>query len=176
MGLFGTLLRPGRIISGRRRRGKGVVEPSELRPLFPPPGATIRATVEQVAGSLGGRSEADSGGSRHGVVESGPGGDDADFLEIEQFARLKKLAHKPGPVLFAVLLLVSLVACRALLGGGALAGGALLPAPGDVVRPVVPVRRRLAPRRHRRYRERAALPRRPRRPVRRSSSAPPASR
>ncbi|WP_405617312.1 glycosyltransferase [Streptomyces sp. NBC_01508] len=132
MGLSGTLLRPGRIIGARKRRGKGVVEASELRALFPPPGATVRATVEQVAGSLGGGSETEAGGSRHGAVESGPGGDDADFLEIEQFARLKRLAHKPGPVLFAVLLVVSLVACRALLGGGALAGGALLPAPPDV--------------------------------------------
>lgn len=34
-------------------------------------------------------------------------------------------------MLFLILLLVSLVACRNLLGGGALAGGALLPAPAD---------------------------------------------
>ncbi|MEV5204546.1 glycosyltransferase [Streptomyces sp. NPDC053720] len=130
-GLFGTLLRPGRILSARRSRGKGVVDQTELRGLFPPPGATVRATVDQVAGNFG-SSDADSGGSRHGAVESGPGGDDADFLEIEQFARLKRIGRKPGPVLFAVLLLVSLVACRGLLGGGALAGGALLPAPADV--------------------------------------------
>ncbi|MFC9429387.1 glycosyltransferase family 2 protein [Streptomyces sp. NPDC056987] len=131
-GLLGTLLRPGRIISARKDRGKGVVEAAELRPLFPPAGATVRVTVEQIAASLGGDSDSDSGGSRHGAVESGPGGDDADYMEIEQFARLKKLAHKPGPVLFAILLLVSLVACRGLLGGGALAGGALLPAPADI--------------------------------------------
>ncbi|WP_405890565.1 glycosyltransferase [Streptomyces sp. NBC_00133] len=132
MGLFGVLLRPERIIAGRRRRSQRAVEASELRPLFPPPGATVRATVEQVAGHIGGGSDSDSGGSRHGAVESGPGGDDADFLEIEQFARLKKIARKPGPLLFAVLLLVSLVACRGLFGGGSLAGGALLPAPADV--------------------------------------------
>ncbi|WP_385620580.1 glycosyltransferase [Streptomyces sp. P8-A8] len=130
-GFFGTLLRPGRILSARRSRGKGAVDQTELRGLFPPPGATVRATVDQVAGNFG-SSEADSGGSRHGAVESGPGGDDADFLEIEQFARLKRVGRKPGPVLFALLLLVSLVACRGLLGGGALAGGALLPAPADV--------------------------------------------
>lgn len=130
-GFFGTLLRPGRILSARRSRGKGVVDQTELRGLFPPPGATVRATVDQVAGNFG-SSDADSGGSRHGAVESGPGGDDADFLEIEQFARLKRVGRKPGPVLFALLLLVSLVACRGLLGGGALAGGALLPAPADV--------------------------------------------
>ncbi|MFE7778098.1 glycosyltransferase family 2 protein [Streptomyces sp. NPDC057445] len=132
MGLSGTLLRPEKILAGRRRRGKPVVDAGELRPLFPPPGATVRATVEQVASSLGAGKDSDSGGSRHGIVESGPGGDDADFLEVEQFARLKRIARKPGPVLFAILLLVSLVACRALLTGGALAGGALLPAPDEV--------------------------------------------
>ncbi|MCZ7459914.1 glycosyltransferase [Streptomyces sp. WMMC940] len=132
MGLLGTLLRPERILAARRRRGRALVDASELRPLFPPPGATVRATFEQVAGSLGAGRDSDSGGSRHGAVESGPGGDEADFLEVEQFARLKKIARKPGPVLFALLLVVSLVACRGLLGGGALAGGALLPAPGEL--------------------------------------------
>ncbi|MFD8149604.1 glycosyltransferase [Streptomyces sp. NPDC059720] len=133
-GLLGTLLRPERILAGRRGRGAPQVDKDELRPLFPPPGATVRATVEQVAGDLVGRSDAEAatGAGRHGgAVESGPGGDDADFLEVEQFARLKRVARKPGPVLFLVLLLVSLVACRQLLGGGALAGGALLPAPAD---------------------------------------------
>ncbi|MFP3992030.1 glycosyltransferase [Streptomyces sp. E11-3] len=131
-GLFATLLRPGRIMSARRRRGAGAVEASELRPLFPPPGATVRVTVEQVASNLGGRADTESASAgRHGAVESGPGGDDADYLEIEQFARAKRLARKPGPVLFAALLLVSLVACRSLIGGGALTGGALLPAPAD---------------------------------------------
>ncbi|MBP0461313.1 glycosyltransferase family 2 protein, partial [Streptomyces montanisoli] len=134
MGLSGTLLRPGRILGGRRTRAGATTEFSELRPLFPPPGATIRATVEQAAASLGagGASDSETGGSRHGVVESGPGGEDADYMEIEQFARLKKLARRPGPVLFAVLLVFSIVACRALLSGGSLAGGALLPAPSHV--------------------------------------------
>ncbi|MFI6771083.1 glycosyltransferase [Streptomyces sp. NPDC050355] len=132
-GLFGTLLRPGKILAARKRRGRPSVEASELRSLFPPPGATVRATVEQVAGNLAGRAAPDvASAGRHGAVESGPGGDDADFLEVEQFARLKRIARKPGPVLFLVLLLVSLVACRELLGSGALTGGALLPAPGSV--------------------------------------------
>ncbi|WP_030814207.1 glycosyltransferase family 2 protein [Streptomyces sp. NRRL S-337] len=132
-GLFGTLLRPGKILAARKRRGRPAVEASELRPLFPPPGATVRATVEQIAGNLAGRAAPDvASAGRHGAVESGPGGDDADFLEIEQFARLKRIARKPAPVLFLVLLLVSLIACRGLLGSGALTGGALLPAPGSV--------------------------------------------
>ncbi|MFJ8902606.1 glycosyltransferase family 2 protein [Streptomyces sp. NPDC102370] len=133
-GLMGVLLRPERVLAGRRDRGSPQVDKDELRPLFPPPGATVRVTVEQVASNLVGRSdpEAVSGAGRHGSgLESGPGGDDADFLEVEQFARLKRIARRPGPVLFLLLLLVSLVACRQLLGGGALAGGALLPAPAD---------------------------------------------
>ncbi|MER8048097.1 glycosyltransferase [Streptomyces sp. NPDC094032] len=130
MGLLATLLRPEKILAARKRRKNPAVPASELRPLFPPPGATVRAAAEQLASHFG-DSDADAG-SRHGAVESGPGGDDADFMEVEQFARLKKVAGKPGPVLFAVLLLVSLVACRGLFGGGSLAGGALLPAPDTV--------------------------------------------
>lgn len=130
-GLLSTLLRPERIIAARRRRGPSQIDKGELRQLLPPPGATIRATVEQIAGNFSGGSDPDtsSAGRHGGAVESGPGGDDADFLEVEQFARLKRIARKPGPVLFLGLLLVSLVACRALLGSGALTGGALLPAP-----------------------------------------------
>ncbi|MCX4664217.1 glycosyltransferase family 2 protein [Streptomyces uncialis] len=129
-GLAATLLRPGRVLAARRTRGRPKPDKNELRPLFPPPGATVRATVEQVTSSFAGSDEADTGG-RHGAVETGPGDDDAEFLEVEQFARLKRVGRKPGPVLFAVLLLFALVACRALLGPGALAGGALLPAPAE---------------------------------------------
>ncbi|TWV42606.1 glycosyltransferase [Streptomyces misionensis] len=132
-GLLGTLLRPERIIAARRRRGTPRIDKDELRRLFPPPGATIRATVEQFAGNLTAGSDTDTtpAGRHGGAVESGPGGDDADFLEVEQFARLKRIARRPGPVLFLALLVISLVACRALLSGGALGGGALLPAPAS---------------------------------------------
>ncbi|MFF5403962.1 glycosyltransferase [Streptomyces misionensis] len=132
-GLLGTLLRPERIIAARRRRGTPRIDKDELRRLFPPPGATIRATVEQFAGNLTAGSDTDTApaGRHGGAVESGPGGDDADFLEVEQFVRLKRIARRPGPVLFLALLVISLVACRALLSGGALGGGALLPAPAS---------------------------------------------
>ena len=130
VGLLGVLLRPGRVLGARHRRGHGVVPPSELRPLFPPPGATVRATVDQVVSNFAGRADAATAAAgRHGgAVESGPGDEDGDFLEVEQFARLKRMARKPGPVLFAILLVVSLAACRSLFGSGSLFGGALLPA------------------------------------------------
>lgn len=127
-GLLGVLLRPERILAARRSRGPSQIDKDELRQLFPPPGATIRATAEQVAANFSSNSDVDTSAGRHGsAVESGPGGDDADFLEIEQFARLKRIARKPGPVLFLALLLISLAACRALLGGGALAGARCCP-------------------------------------------------
>ncbi|PSJ27519.1 family 2 glycosyl transferase [Streptosporangium nondiastaticum] len=128
-GLFRVLLRPGRIRAARAKRGAPAVAPSELRALFPPPGATLRATAEQLATSIGGRWDDGPAGGRHGAAESGPTGEDADFLEIEQFARLKRILRKPAPVLFGLLLLVSVVACRELFGTGSLSGGALLPAP-----------------------------------------------
>lgn len=132
-GLLATLLRPGRVLAARRARRRPAVPAKELRPLFPPPGATLRANAEQLAGYFGADRDTEAphtGAGRHGgAVESGPGGDDADFLEIEQFARIKRIARKPAPVLFALLLLVSVIACRSLLGGGSLMGGALLPAP-----------------------------------------------
>ncbi|MGD6752595.1 glycosyltransferase [Streptomyces sp. BH105] len=130
-GLLATLLRPGRILAARRQRGKGSVDPKELRPLFPPPGATVRLTVEQVAGSLfeGSDPETARAGRHGGGGLESP--DDAEFVRVERFARLKRVARNPGPVLVVVLLFVSLIACRGLLGGGALAGGALLPAPAD---------------------------------------------
>ena len=128
-GLLGVALRPHRFLAGRRRRAQAVADPAELRPLFPPPGATVRLAVEQLASNFTGRADPDSGSARHGAVESGPTDEDSDFLEVENFARLKRIASKPAPVLFASLLLVSLVACRDLFGSGSLSGGALLPAP-----------------------------------------------
>ena len=66
---------------------------------------------------------------------SGPGGDDADFLEIEQFARLKSVAAKPGPY--------SSPSCwssrsspAADSSAAARSGGALLPAPAGRLRPL----------------------------------------
>ncbi|WP_225845216.1 glycosyltransferase family 2 protein [Streptomyces sp. HPF1205] len=130
VGLLGVLLRPGRVLGARRARRHATVPPKELRPLFPPPGATVRATVDQVVSNIAGRADASTAavGRHGGAVETGPGDEDGDFLEVEQFARLKRMARKPGPVLFAVLLVVSLAACRSLLSGGTLSGGALLPA------------------------------------------------
>ncbi|MFF5447033.1 glycosyltransferase family 2 protein [Streptomyces sp. NPDC012888] len=133
-GLLATLLRPGRILTARRRRARAAdpaVPPGELRPLFPPPGATLRANLEQLAAYAGaGRATDTPGTGRHGGgLETGPGGEDADFLHTERFSRLRRIGRNPAPLLLAFLLLTSFAACRSLLVGGSLMGGALLPAP-----------------------------------------------
>ena len=130
-GLAHVLLRFGGVIAARarRRRTRGP-DAIDDRSLFPAPGATMRAAVENLVAEFAGRTGNEAMSSRHGSVESGPVDDDAEFLEVEQFARLKRIARKPAPVLFAGLLLITLVACRNLIGTGALYGGALLPTPG----------------------------------------------
>ncbi|MFC1416930.1 glycosyltransferase [Streptacidiphilus cavernicola] len=130
-GFAHVLLRFGRVIAGRARRSRSR-RPDALddRSLFPAPGASARATIENLVAEFAGKTGNEAISSRHGSVESGPVDDDSEFLEIEQFARLKRIARKPAPVLFAGLLLLTLVASRNLLGSGALYGGALLPTPG----------------------------------------------
>jgi len=129
-----VLLRAPKLLAARARRARTRSRHDALddRALFPAPGATIRLTVEQLAADLIGRAGNEAFSSRHGggAVESGPGDEDADFLEVEQFSRLRRLARRPGPVLFAGLLVVTLAAARGLLGSGPLSGGALLPTPG----------------------------------------------
>lgn len=131
-GLLATLLRPGRVLAARKARRRPVVPAAELRPLFPPPGASLRANAEQLAGYFGEARDTDAApAGRHGgaSILTAPG-EDGDYpVAEERFARLKRIARNPAPALFAVLLLVSLAACRALIGGGSLMGGALLPAP-----------------------------------------------
>lgn len=131
-GLLATLLRPGRVLVARRARRRPAVPAAELRPLFPPPGASLRANAEQLAGYFGDARDSDSvPAGRHGggSILTAPG-EDGDYPAAEErFARLKRIARNPAPVLFGLLLLVSLAACRALIGGGSLMGGALLPAP-----------------------------------------------
>ena len=134
-GLFGTLLRPGRILAARRARGRPAVDAGRAAAALPAARRHRprhrRTGRRQLRRPL--RPDSDSGGSRHGAVESGPRrrrrrlpGDRA--VRAAQADR----AASPAPCSSPSCSLVSLVACRGLLGGGALAGGALLPAPADV--------------------------------------------
>ncbi|MFG2825234.1 glycosyltransferase [Kitasatospora sp. NPDC048365] len=128
-GLGHELIRLPRLMLARKRRKRTrAVDSLDDRTLFPAPGATARLAVENAISSLGIGGGEDPGAGRHGSVESGPGDDDADDLVVEQFALIKKLARRPAPVLFTLLLVFALAAGRNLIGSGYLQGGALLPA------------------------------------------------
>ncbi|MGW4896557.1 glycosyltransferase [Kitasatospora sp. NPDC004240] len=127
-GLGHELVRFPRLLAARKRRARTrAADALDDRTLFPAPGATTRLAVEGAIGSLGIGGGDDSGAGRHGSVEAG-GDEDGEDLVVEQFTLIKKLARRPAPVLFAALLVFALAACRGLFGGGALFGGALLPA------------------------------------------------
>ncbi|MDH6136944.1 GT2 family glycosyltransferase [Kitasatospora sp. MAA4] len=128
-GLGHELVRLPRLLLARKRRAQTrSYDPLDDRSLFPAPGATARLAIETAIGSLGVGGGDDSTVGRHGSAESGPGDDDNEVLEVEQFAVIKKLARRPAPVLFASLLVFALIAGRNLIGSGSLLGGALLPA------------------------------------------------
>lgn len=130
IGVFSVLLRPYRFIAGRRARARTrVVDDADFRDLFPPRGASVRHAFDQLVGSISRRVEPEGTRGRHSVLESGPTSEDAEDLEVENFARLRAVVQKPGVALTVLLLIVTLVAARDVLTGGRLLGGALLPAP-----------------------------------------------
>lgn len=131
VGVFSVLLRPFRVIAGRRARARTrVAEDADFRDLFPPRGASVRHAFDALVGSISRRVEPEGGRrSRHSVLDSGPTSEDAEDLEVENFARVRALVQRPGVALTLLLLLVTAVAARDVLTGGRLLGGALLPAP-----------------------------------------------
>lgn len=137
IGVYSVLLRPYRFISGRRARSRTrVAEDADFRDLFPPRGASVRQAFDALVGSISRRVEPEGARARNSVLESGPTSEDAEDLQVENFARLRAVVQRPGVALTVLLLLVTLVAARDILTGGRLLGGALLPVPdtaGDLI-------------------------------------------
>jgi hypothetical protein len=121
-----VLLRPGRVLAGRRALAAQRTLPnSALAGLRPRPGSQLRHTLEALGGILaGGRTDTDT---RYGAMESGPTDDDADYAADD--SRWLRALRRPGAVLALGLLAVALVGVRAWYGLGRLEGGALLPSP-----------------------------------------------
>ena len=122
-----VVLRPDRVVAGRRRRSGSISEPwSSVRPYLAPAGTHLRRGVEALVGAVGaGRADAPSDGG----LESGPAGDEADQMPTAGAGLLGRSLRRPGALVTLGLLLLALVAFRGLLIGEALQGGALLPAP-----------------------------------------------
>ncbi|MDQ1711580.1 MAG: hypothetical protein QOE45_1030 [Frankiaceae bacterium] len=103
-----------------RRRTQRNVPWSAVRPLFAGRTARLRGYLEQLGDWL-------TGGGGDAPL---PGDEAEEAVLPPPRGRGQVLLARPGLALTLGLLVVTLVAARALLGGGRLFGGALLPAPG----------------------------------------------
>jgi GT2 family glycosyltransferase len=137
LAMVGTYLRPDRILRGRwERRRTSKVPAREVRHLLAPPWLPYRhgldfvsdlamAVVNQASDVSSARRSA-----RAATTETGPVPEEAQNLPADT-GFLARLLSSPSFGFFAMLVVLSLVAARGLLGGGFLSGGALLPAPAS---------------------------------------------
>lgn len=118
---------PDRIRHGRRRRRVSRrVSHRQVRPLMARPGLRLRRSIEAVRGALG-SGRTGGGTAPEAATESGP--TSVDELPGAPPTPFRRLVTRPSVLLVLGLLLVTLLAERALTGGGSLQGGRLLPAP-----------------------------------------------
>ncbi|HUR73795.1 MAG TPA: glycosyltransferase, partial [Sporichthya sp.] len=127
-----VLMQPQAIRQMRRdHRADHRVAPESLRRLFPAFGHQFALARDALASFAGGRQSDGTAIGSHRVVESGPGGEEMENLDLGAGGVLmRRVLRSPGWLLVLGLLALTLLAGRELLGGGRLLGGALLPAPG----------------------------------------------
>jgi GT2 family glycosyltransferase len=127
-----VLLHPRAILQMRRaHRADHRVAPESLRRLFPAFGHQFALARDALASFAGGRRSEGTAIGSHRVVESGPGGEEMENLDLGAGGVLmRRVLRSPGWLLVLGLLALTLLAGRDLIGGGRLLGGALLPAPG----------------------------------------------
>jgi GT2 family glycosyltransferase len=137
LAMVGTYLRPDRILRGRwERRRTSKVPAREVRHLLAPPWLPYRhgldfvsdlamAVVNQASDVSSARRTA-----RAAATETGPVPEEAQNLPADT-GLVVRLLSSPSFNFFALLVVLSLIAARGLLGGGFLSGGALLPAPAS---------------------------------------------
>ncbi len=123
-------LHPSKVRASRALVARTSTEPSSVvRPLRQSVGHQARHVLETVAGVVTTSGAAGSTGSVS-ALESGPSGDDADFLDDGSAGLVRRVLLMPSVLLSLVLVLIAIVGTRGLwLGDGVLQGGALLPAP-----------------------------------------------
>ncbi|MGH3167766.1 MAG: glycosyltransferase family 2 protein, partial [Trebonia sp.] len=120
---------PFRLAAGRRRRARGRREAYDAVRRFILPGRTLTRLAEDIAGLLTSGPPQATGGRHHAVSSTETDEEDEQF--VDQQSVIRRVIGNPGVQLFIVLLLVTLVAERRLLGAGPLGGGALVPAGGS---------------------------------------------
>ena len=127
--LASVLRSPGRLRKARRARARGRKRAFHMvRKLMPPPGQQFRRLGDMLTNFFTGSGPIDSAGQHHQATTSGSlqESEEEDPLAFEG-TFLHRVFTQPGVLLTLVLLVVALVAERALLGGGRFGGGALVP-------------------------------------------------
>ena len=119
-------LHPIRLWQGRRRRATGRADAYAAVRTLIPPARTLSRLAEKVAGLISDGPPQASGGRHQAASEESE--EDEQFVDTTSVMR--KIIGNPGVQLFAVLLVVALIAERRLLGTSPLGGGALVPAWG----------------------------------------------
>ena len=119
-------LHPVRLWQARRRRAAGRADAYAAVRTFIPPARTLSRLAEKVAGLISDGPPQASGGRHQAASDESE--EDEQFVDAQSVMR--KVIGNPGVQLFAVLLVVALIAERRLLGTSPLGGGALVPAWG----------------------------------------------
>jgi GT2 family glycosyltransferase len=143
--LIAVVGRPHRLVAARRRRRRTRRVPARSAlPLLAPRSAGLRHLMETAAlvsgtgaGDVaGGRHRgAPSGAARAGTAAPGTGPTSEEDEDLPSWGTglLRRFVLRPSVGVVVVLVLVTALAARALVGDGRLLGGALLPAPDHTV-------------------------------------------
>lgn len=123
-------LHPSKVRGSRALVARTSTEPaSVVRHLRPSAGAQLRHGLEIVTGVIT-TSGAAGPSASVSALESGPVGDDADYLDTSSSGVVRRLLTAPAFLIGAALVIVAVLGTRGLwLGDGVLQGGTLLPSP-----------------------------------------------
>ena len=128
--VLSVALHPSRLRASRARINRTATEPaSVVRPLRASTAQQVGHVLEAVGGVLTTSGGAETTGSVS-ALESGPVGDDADFMDDGSAGFLRRVILRPSVLMVLALVAIAVIGTRGLwLGDGVLQGGALLPAP-----------------------------------------------
>ena len=124
-----VLARPRRLRSSRQLIAATSTEPASVtRSLRPSTLDQVRAVFENATAFLSTSNSPAAMASVSGL-ESGPGGDDADYLANETGGWVRRILWRPSVLVTLLLAVIAVIATRSLWwGDGVIQGGALLPA------------------------------------------------
>ena len=126
-------LHPGDLRASRALVARTTTEPASVaRSLRPTAGQQLRHALE-VVGAVATTSGAAAPTATVSALDTGPTGEDVDFLDDGSAGLFRRLFLRPSVVMVLALALIAVIATRSLWWGeGVLQGGALLPSPEGI--------------------------------------------